>query len=168
MKKLFDKNQKGFTLIELLVVIFIIGILAGVLLPNFVSSRERARDSRRKHDLAEVKNALRLYYNDNQAYPAALTFGSAWIDGDNVYMRMLPEDPQYENLGSPYEYLYCRFDDNDSFILSAMLENQGDAEIEASAERCAIEDSLGDCGLFTDDCYDGDEDQHYCYYICGD
>ena len=67
------KSRRGFTLIELLVVIFIIGTLTAIILPNFVSSRQRARDARRKQDLADIKNALRMYYNDNQSYPETST-----------------------------------------------------------------------------------------------
>src|SRR5258708_37539008 len=63
--------RQGFTLIELLIVIAIIGILSSLLFVNFSGARERARDSKRKTDLTEIKNALQLYYNDYGKFPAA-------------------------------------------------------------------------------------------------
>lgn len=66
--------KKAFSLIELLVVIAITAVLLAVALPNFLSARERARDSRKKQELNEMKNALRLYYSDFQRYPASSGF----------------------------------------------------------------------------------------------
>jgi len=151
-------KQKGFTLIELLVVIFIIGILAGVLLPNFVSSRERARDARRKHDLNEIKTALRLYYNDNQSYPSSVSFGLSW----SPYMQVVPNDSVEGRT-----YGYCVSNDRDQFLLFAQLENRGDSDIGSSATRCGVAGgnwSGGSCNL--DNCFNGET--NLCYYVCGD
>jgi len=60
-----NKLQKnlGFTLIELLVVISIIGFLATASLVAFNSARTKARDTRRKADLTQIRKALDLYYD---------------------------------------------------------------------------------------------------------
>ncbi len=67
---LIKRQNSGFTLIELLVVISVIAVLSAVLMANFMSARERAKDSQKIGDLNEIKSALRLYYNDKQKYPA--------------------------------------------------------------------------------------------------
>lgn len=65
------KKNSGFSLVELLVVISIIAVLSAVLMVNFVGMRERSKDAQRIQDLNAIKSALRLYYNDNQSYPAS-------------------------------------------------------------------------------------------------
>jgi len=142
MKKRKPLNRRklpilGFTLIELLVVVSIISILAGLLLVNLQNIRGRARDLKRKHDLNEVKKALRLYYNDNQSYPqagvsgnigegcggGACTWGvSTFGFSGNTYMQKLPEDPLDDNPQYYYEQT-----DSENFTLSACLENQTDS-----------------------------------------
>jgi len=76
-----DKNKiqfTGFTLIELLVVISIIGILSSFAIVSLNSARIKARDALRKGDMAQLRTALSLYYDDNLTYPACGT----WVDDE--------------------------------------------------------------------------------------
>ncbi len=61
---------RGFTLIELLIVVAIIGLLSAVVLVSLNSARRSANDARRKADLKQMANAMEMYYNTNNAYPA--------------------------------------------------------------------------------------------------
>ncbi|WP_009632842.1 type IV pilin-like G/H family protein [Synechocystis sp. PCC 7509] len=66
-KKNKDGN-KGFTLIELLVVIIIIGILAAIALPNFLSQTAKAKQSEAKNTISSVNSAQTAYRQDKAVF----------------------------------------------------------------------------------------------------
>ncbi len=66
-------SKYGFTLIELLVVIAIIAIMAATLMPAISSSLDRSRVTECRSHLTHMAIALRMYYNDQGAYPPTLS-----------------------------------------------------------------------------------------------
>jgi len=64
LKKLL-KRKKGFTLVELLIVVAIIGILAGIAIPNFMGARTKAQVARAFADMDAIGKAEEMYYMDH-------------------------------------------------------------------------------------------------------
>ena len=55
------KNSKGFTLIELMIVVVIIGILAAIAIPNFISMQDRAKEGSVKSNMHTFQLAMEDY-----------------------------------------------------------------------------------------------------------
>ena len=64
LQKLRGSNSKGFTLIELMIVIAIIGILAAIAIPNFISYRNKAYCSQAESDAKSVAAAISDYFSE--------------------------------------------------------------------------------------------------------
>ena len=130
------KNSRGFTLIELLIVIAIIGVLATLLMVNFIGVRQRARDAQRKSDIRQIQSALEFYRSDNGFYPRSnlnqfpackspLTYTPP---GGNTttYMQTVPCDPS-TNTGYTYTST-----DWISYTMVACLENVSDSQADTT------------------------------------
>ncbi|HEY0979793.1 MAG TPA: prepilin-type N-terminal cleavage/methylation domain-containing protein [Candidatus Paceibacterota bacterium] len=145
-------KNRGFTLIELLVVIAVIGILSSVVLASLNSARVKGRDTKRKSDLHEMRNALELYYSTNGTYPVStnsnwhLSCEAAWNTSSNplytalvpTYISRLPVDPvnapcangPWSGPGSAaspvQQYNYAYASNGSVYDFLGALENQSD------------------------------------------
>ena len=63
-------NKKAFTLLELLVVVLIIGILAGIALPQYQMAVGKAKYAELKENTRVITEALQRYYLINSTYNA--------------------------------------------------------------------------------------------------
>ncbi|MEZ4180227.1 MAG: type II secretion system protein [Candidatus Doudnabacteria bacterium] len=87
------KNQSGFTILELLIVVAIIAILATIISYSVIKARAQSRDSKRIVDIAQLKTALRQYYDQNGYFPisnagsgcGATVPNSAWCNSVQSY-----------------------------------------------------------------------------------
>jgi type II secretion system protein G len=67
--KLRTKNFLGFTLIELMIVVSILGILAAIVLPEFQSQTQQAKEAAAKANLKILRDAIERYVLDHNGVP---------------------------------------------------------------------------------------------------
>ena len=82
------KGNAGFTLVELMIVMAIIGVLAVIAIPSYMSALRRAREAVLKEDLHVMRAAIDSYTMDKQKAPQSLD--DLIQEG---YLKVIPEDP---------------------------------------------------------------------------
>lgn len=61
-----SKISRGYTIIELLIVMAIIGILLGIVTPQYDLLLVRANQAKAKAELASLRSAMNIYYSTNE------------------------------------------------------------------------------------------------------
>jgi general secretion pathway protein G len=116
------RPQAGFTLIEIMVVILILGLLATLVVQSLRGATDRAKVTKAKADISEIKTALERYYMDNGSYPTTEQGLQALVTRPTSgpipaeyetggYVRQIPTDPWHH----PYFYQ----SDGSSYVLKS-------------------------------------------------
>ena len=71
------RKQEGFTLIELMIVVAIIGILAAIAIPNFLTYQLKSRQSEAKTNLQAIKTSQVAFQAERGCYIATQGEGAA-------------------------------------------------------------------------------------------
>ena len=111
LEKARRKRNKGFTLVELLVVIVVLAVLAAIVLPKFMNSSKRSKESALRSDLKLLRNAVDLFRTDTGLYPKTMADLAATAKPDKglnadatestinaadwhgPYLQEVPDDP---------------------------------------------------------------------------
>ncbi len=75
------RKVQGFTLVELLIVAVVLAIFAAIVVPQFASTTDEAKESALKSDLAAMRSAIDLYRQQHSTYPGAVAASGGTCTG---------------------------------------------------------------------------------------
>lgn len=70
-------RQTGLTLVELLIVVIILAIIAAIVVPQLSASTDDAKVSAMQTNLAGMRSAIDIYYQQHGHYPGSVTAAGA-------------------------------------------------------------------------------------------
>lgn len=89
--------RKGFTLLELLIVVIVIGILATIAIPQFLSSIEKARVAKAKNALGLLSHAMKMYRAEHDTYALNATAGDMYANLERyIDLEQVEEDNDWD------------------------------------------------------------------------
>src|SRR4030042_235690 len=101
-----NKQRRGFTLIEVLVVTAIIGILAALFVPQFITSVQKAKQKGTMQDMNGIAKAIIDYITDVGYAPeqsGAMVAGSSFVEElTPFYVKAMPMIDQWGTAFSVY------------------------------------------------------------------
>jgi general secretion pathway protein G len=103
-----QKRRGGFTLLEMMVVVIIIGVLAATIIPQFMGTKDDAKVSAAKADVAQLESALERFNLHMDRYPTTDEGLKVLVEAPTgedkkwrgPYIKLLRPDPW----GNSYQY----------------------------------------------------------------
>ncbi|MCY1076388.1 type II secretion system major pseudopilin GspG [Archangium lansingense] len=94
-----QRRRRGMTLIEIMVVITILGLIMAAVGVAVIPKLDEAKQDTARLDIANIHNALKLYYTKKGKYPDTGTGLKSLVDTQNL--EKVPTDPW----GNEYVYM---------------------------------------------------------------
>lgn len=89
--------QRAFTLVEILIVVVILGILAAIVVPQFVGAVEESAITTTKSELEKLRRAIEVFEVRNEnALPTVVAGDGTWGDlivSTGAYLKEPPTNP---------------------------------------------------------------------------
>lgn len=135
MKQATKSNKhSGFTLLELMVVLVILGMLAGLVVPNLMENQQEAQIQSTRINIKTIEGAMKMYKLRNNYYPTTEQGLEALVTQTDIepIPRNFPDEGFLEDLPVDAwnnEYILISPGDNGVFdIISMGPDMQADTE----------------------------------------
>jgi type IV pilus assembly protein PilA len=124
------RDEGGFTLIELLVVILIVGILAAIAIPAFLSQKSKAYDSSAKTLAQTAQTAAETYSTEN---------GGLYSFTKPEQLQAIEPSINYKNTSETYLKTAVGTEGNKGYEVDAVAQNTKDEYIVKRNEKGEVE-----------------------------